>query len=160
MSDALNNQAKTKLEIIEETAAFYNLGNRGFEPNIYLQGKNGKNDKIGRCKYKTVSGNLCAIGRCLKQSGPEYFLKEGLGSLGKFSRGNLDLFFTFLKEEYRGHSRFFWIEIQLFHDRSENWTEKGLSAEGVYYKNNLIKTFEIENIEDTGAEMGFYERLS
>ena len=44
---------KTTVEIIEETANFYNLTNRGLNP-------------FGDCVYRTDDGKMCAVGRCLR----------------------------------------------------------------------------------------------
>lgn len=132
--------SKTKIEIIEETAAFYNLNNRGMS-----------ND--GGCIYLNAdTGNKCALGRCMTD--------EGLAKWGNYSEGaeylaptliirmqgdhgytksnSLD---SILKEEYQGHDLDFWNDIQAFHDNSGYWNEEGLSSFGKRVKAELIQTY-------------------
>lgn len=123
----------TKTEIIEETAAFYNSGNRSTKEEI------GGNN----CAYLGDNGKRCAFSRCCIDS-PEVneFLDENEG-------GNAnDLINTaeeegieILKPEYRGHSSKFWQQLQSFHDLSFNWNENGLTASGIEKKNDLIRAF-------------------
>lgn len=47
---------KTKTQIIEETANFYNSGNRAA-----VETENTTNT----CEYLTKDGRMCAVGRCL-----------------------------------------------------------------------------------------------
>ena len=107
----------TKLEILEETANFYNSNNRG------------------EYKYLTSDGKTCAVGRCLID--PKVFMKEYIGSIDSdYAKEILE---DNLKEEYRGHSNSFWLDLQMFHDNSSLWEENGMSENGITYYNNLKK---------------------
>jgi hypothetical protein len=101
---------KTKIEIIEETAAYYNLGNRSVT-------------KSGRCYYNGPDGKQCAFARmCIDPTQ----LKEGL-----FAGNQLHVFGEeILKPEYRGHSLLFYDALQWLHDNQKNWTYDGLSEWG------------------------------
>lgn len=120
---------KTKIEIIEETAAFYNSSNRGI-------------DKTGggsQCVYKDPStGNMCAVGRCLETL-PEnnnlsviYLFRADVGRKASYSM---------LKPEYRIEDIHFWQELQKFHDTEKYWDDKGLTKDGLYRKNELLEIF-------------------
>ena len=129
----------TKLEIIEETANFYNLKNRASSVN-----------SIGRqsCVYEDAVGNKCAVGRCLIDT--SYLVNiTGIsvsGLVTRFSAKSLD---ELLKEEYRGHERLFWSELQSFHDNAENFTNEGLSNQGVTRLSYLKDQFKEINESDS-----------
>ncbi len=98
---------KTRREIIEETKEYYLNHPRAITA-----------DKT--CKYlDKETGNRCAIGR--------YSISEQLDScnmlaiatfLGSNQESNPD---PYLTEEVRGHTLFFWQDLQLFHDMEEHW---------------------------------------
>lgn len=119
---------KTKVEIIEETANFYDLNNRG---TIY-----------GFNKYFTSDGKQCAVGRCLIdpiefqnvfRNGSITLITDPVYNI------NLDEYF---KKEYRGHDSKFWSDLQRFHDDPSNWDERGLTEYGIKSKKNLIIKYE------------------
>jgi len=115
---------KTKVEIIEETANFYNLTNRAVDP-------------VYGCVYRTADGKMCSVGRCLMDdfvidSNKEY-------SADELFKDNNDDDSIFLKEEYRGHGKDFWNGLQCFHDKKQFFTTEGLSEEGIVFKNILLK---------------------
>ncbi len=116
---------KTKFEIIEETANFYNSYNRGYQ------------DKY--CAYYSFNtGRQCAVGRCLgdsKSFQEQYGGDDTIDSIIRDNDLNLD---DYLKEEYRGHDIKFWFDLQLFHDTEGNWDVYGLSERGIQNKKNLI----------------------
>lgn len=117
---------KTKIEIINETAEFYNLTNRGIE----------KGEE--RCKYKTKDGKMCAVGRCMIDvDWKEDFLGGVFGITS--SKGLLD---NFLKPEYQGHPHAFWSELQDFHDEEYNFTHAGLSDSGNSQKKYLLEKYQ------------------
>ena len=121
---------KTKLEIIKETAEFYNLSNRSFVPE-----KNNPND--GNCVYLTSDGKMCAVGRCMIN--PSQYLNKieiNVETLDQSTKGGLD---TLLKEEYRGNGIGFWTDLQRLHDSSLYWTETGLSKSGQQYYDRLVE---------------------
>jgi len=122
---------KTKQEIIEETANYYNLSNRA----VTLSGK---------CKYSTSDGRQCAVGRCFTDKeadsfcdfdGPVSFVNS---TLKVNANKELD---DILKEEYRGHSIIFWMDLQSFHDTQENWNDDGISEVGLKEKAELLEKY-------------------
>ena len=123
---------KTKLEIIEETAAFYNSKNRSVGGGI--------------CRYLGDGGKRCAFSRCCVQSEEvNHFLTEQeekcASSLFYFA-DKKDL--SILKPEYTGHSSYFWDKLQSLHDDSSSWDENGLTSLGEVKKLDLIQTFSHE----------------
>jgi hypothetical protein len=108
---------KTKKEIIDETAAFYNLTNRSVERK--------------NCKYNGPDGNKCAFARVCSDQGLKLLIEGNRAepNLLSFSEKKL------LKPEYLGNNHGqglsnFWNEIQALHDEESNWTETGLSEKG------------------------------
>lgn len=108
---------KTKLEIIEETANFYTLKNRGW------------NESAKSCEYLTKEGNMCAVGRCLMNALdiPSAYIDSGIKELSELHDDGVD---GLLKEEYRGHNDDFWMDLQNLHDNASMWTDTGLSEKG------------------------------
>ena len=118
---------KTKVEIIEETAAFYNLNNRAVKHSsgygtscVYLDAE---------------TGNKCAVGRCLNPDADVSEYNSGVGAKALFEALGFDI----LKEEYRIVDSKFWMALQSFHDNRSHWDENGLTQEGIKYKNELIE---------------------
>jgi hypothetical protein len=116
---------KTKKQIINETVRYYSKHPRGLEVNA-----------IG-CSYLTKEGNMCAVGRCMT--------KKSLKIQKIIGVGDSDDLFTLvgepdkiLKKPYHGHPKYFWKELQDFHDDSKYWiqnnkggnnlTDRGLQA--------------------------------
>lgn len=116
---------KSKHEIIDETAAYYNLNNRSI-----------KSDGGNYCLYNGPNGKKCAFARMCAD---DIILTEGknaanmLGWEGYHDKKPLNSMGDqgVLKEEYRGHSMEFYNAIQGLHDLVLNWTENGLSPQGV-----------------------------
>lgn len=107
----------TKHEIIDETVAYYSEDpkRRAF---------NGSD-----CMYFIPeSGNMCAVGRCLKN--PSDLIGKTINA-DDLLEGNDSL----LKLEYQGHDARFWQDLQWLHDRKEFWCESGLTVAG---KNEVI----------------------
>lgn len=111
---------KTTSEIIDETLATgYTKANRGVGWD-------------GTCRYiEPIKGVCCAVGRCCEAPSEDWWgswtylrLHKDADVLRPDEREAL------LKPEYRGHSAFFWLDLQGLHDDSDNWTETGLSEEG------------------------------
>ena len=104
----------TKTEIINETAKFYNLSNRGY------------NEDENQCHYLTDDGKKCAVGRCISPEKLIFFndlhQNEGVGAVSDLQE--------FLVEGYAGHSIEFWKDLQIFHDRKRYWDEDGLTVAG------------------------------
>ena len=113
---------KSKKEIIEETAAYYNRGNRSVQ-------KECNTNQPFNCLYIGPDGKRCAFSRCcLNSPAILNLLKDFEGSP---SRRIIDYAqkenFEVLKEEYRGHETEFWNELQAFHDGADYWDENGLT---------------------------------
>lgn len=111
---------KTTTEIIDETlAAGYTLTNRGIGFD-------------GICRYiDPKNGVCCAVGRCCDAPSESWWGSWAhlrLSIDGEVLRP--DQRETLLKPEYRGHSAFFWMDLQELHDDSDHWTETGLSEAG------------------------------
>jgi hypothetical protein len=110
---------KTKIEIIEEAANYYNSTKRSV--NVF-----------GECVYIGLSGKRCAFSRCCNEDSNGY-LESVDKKVDKFTYkgvGSLEDFDSLLKDEYRGHSIEFWESIQMFHDSSCNWDKNGLTEYG------------------------------
>lgn len=45
------------------------------------------------------------------------------------------------KEEYQGHDKLFWDDLQKLHDREFYWDENGLTALGSIYYKELMKKY-------------------
>lgn len=118
---------KTKLEIIEETVAFYSK-----DPS--KRAINPANSPDPTCVYLTKDGRKCAVGRYMLH--PEMY--EGsirhLVDYKGFKQENL-------VEEVQGHDWSFWEELQLLHDSVYNWHSLGMSAIGEKRVNHLIKKY-------------------
>lgn len=107
------NQQKTKSEIIDEVAAYYNLGNRAFFIDIKKE--------IVEYQYLTSDGRMCPV--ALFAENPKQSWKGN--AMNAFP--NID---EVLKPEYRGHGFAFWVDIQQLHDNGDLWTEEGLNKAG------------------------------
>jgi len=116
----------TKQSIIEETAAYYNLGNRSVCP------------KKGGCLYLNPEGKMCAFGRCMTEEGLDAYKNSG-DYVRALSVG--DSVDHLLLADYKGHSVEFWTDIQMFHDMENHWTETGLSSKGEEFKKKLLKKY-------------------
>lgn len=131
---------KTKVEIINETAANYTLNNRSISDG-------------GRCLYQGPNGERCALARCMMEP---ITVKEDLivhttqdskyGCMEVYGNhpfeDELVPLDTLLKEEYRGHIPEFWVDIQTLHDSSWNWTAEGLSDEGKETVQELLEKYQ------------------
>lgn len=121
--------AKSIIEIIDETVAYYKENPRGL------------NDSGVLCVYyneKTKA--MCAVGRCAidpkKLEAYSYSVDE-----------NID---KYLKEEYREHDFRFWSDLQHFHDNSgisKNGTLETIGSKEDFWEkapkgNTLTKTGE------------------
>ncbi len=111
---------KSKTQIINETAAFYKLGNRG-------------RDGLG-CSYLTSDGKMCAVGRCLTHEGAKLFVRKHVASIKYEGYGLLK---QNLKPEYPSHTIDFWSDLQGFHDAELNWNETGMSDQGRLVRDKL-----------------------
>jgi len=100
-----------KLKLLEETAQFYNTGNRSV---IRIS-----------CRYFLPNKPGCAIGRLIAD-------KKLCRKLDVFSDGSsVRAVFSYLPEDLKNYGVNFLEMLQELHDRESNWTETGLSALGL-----------------------------
>ncbi len=104
----------TKQEIIKETVDFYSADINRRSIGIY-QGE-------WRCMYNGSDGKKCAFSRCCGLIPNEM---EGWSAYKVLEKDS-----NILLEQYRGHSKDFWNDIQQLHDYATYWTESGLSEQG------------------------------
>jgi len=129
---------KTKLEIIEETAAAYNSSTRAYED--------------GDCRYKTKDGRQCAVGRCMTKAALANYGRL-FGSANQLAaESGEEGFQTLLKPSYRGNDVSFWMDIQGLHDRSAFWDTNGITGIGNLAVKGLKKKYKtappVKNYED------------
>lgn len=123
------NKKLSKIEIIKETANYYNSNNRGY------------NETLNVCLYyDTQTKNMCAVGRCL--SNPKKLANKYNHIIVLFE--NKVITFRSLKSEYRIKDKYFWKKLQIFHDTKENWNKKGLSTKGKVAYSKLKKFYKHE----------------
>jgi hypothetical protein len=126
----------TKLEILNETIAFYNA-------DVTKRSKN----KSADCSYNGVDGKHCAVGRCLL---PEYHAQgetlkgNHLGILTLYMRNNKANLDEMLQEKYRGHENDFWLSLQDLHDKEELWDNAGLNADGEAFANEICVKYNLK----------------
>jgi hypothetical protein len=141
---------KTKIEIIKETAEFY-----GGDPSRRGIAITAEGDE--ECVYfNPKTNNKCAFGRCADLNAPVRATDGGTTPLKNKTGPVLRLIDwpsekpdeeldKILLPEYRGHSVYFWRDIQNFHDLDENFTPTGLSEIGQDHIAGLCETYkEIE----------------
>lgn len=120
----------TKLEIINETAAFYmeDVGRRA--------------SANGNCMYNykepRAVDKRCAVGRCMTE--------EAIAEHGSFSGSVINLEMAhglehLLKSEYRGHDNSFWLDLQAFHDAGEYWVLTKISERGTQLLGHLRQRY-------------------
>lgn len=114
---------KTKLEIIEETVAYYS------------EDVNRRASTEFGCYYHTEDGRNCAVARCLvnAQEVEDYVVTncDGLASARTLhERLGEEKFQNLFKEDYKNHDYKFWQDLQVLHDNNFYWNEKGLSIDG------------------------------
>jgi hypothetical protein len=104
---------KEQLALLKETVDFYSedVSRRS------LQAGKG-------CMYLSDTGNMCAVGRCLKDPSGAI---EG-DNISQFD--NLD---EQLKDEYKDYPIKLWKKLQMLHDEPNYWTSKVLSPYGKNY---------------------------
>lgn len=134
---------KTKLEIIEETAAFY--GQDPSRRSVAFSSESG--EAIG-CLYVSNNGNKCAFSRCCTDEGVKILSLSNTASIRgicaiKSSSELVDLvkMNSFLKEEYKGHDIKFWMNIQRIHDDPSNFDINCLSPKGMRFIEELKEQY-------------------
>tara|TARA_R110000868_G_scaffold55232_3_gene171864 strand:+ start:3219 stop:3617 length:399 start_codon:yes stop_codon:yes gene_type:complete len=116
----------TKLEIIDELIT-----------NGYAKDPSTRGVAIGglTCAYRNSdTGNRCAVGKCISDQYIGEFsdfqgsVKSLENHLAANNNLNLD---DILIEKYRGHEVEFWQSLQVFHDKTYNFNDVGLTENGV-----------------------------
>lgn len=110
---------KSKIEIIEETAAYYS-------EDTSRRGVLHRDDETTHCVYyNPENGNMCAVGRCLIDP-KEFGEGNNIVASSLISSYGVSRF----KEDYKISSSVFWTDLQDFHDSDENWDAHGLTYTG------------------------------
>jgi hypothetical protein len=118
---------KTKLEIIEETAAYYGADRK--RRSVVPNGDGGES-----CRYFGPNGERCATSRCFDEAiTPEDVTEKAAILRNILDIGDERLF----APAYRGHDSVFWEGVMDFHDEGDNWGEDGLTALGAYEAEKL-----------------------
>lgn len=123
---------KTKIEIIEETVAYYSE-----DVNRRALGE------LGGCAYLTEDGRMCAVGRC--EIDPPKYDEGGPAKTGSYQNGIAaadDRSEIKFKPEYEGHEMKFWEDLQSLHDEDDYWNANGISERGMDYAEELKKKYE------------------
>ena len=106
----------TPLELIEETVSYYSedTSRRGL-------------DETNQCVYKTDQGQMCAVGRCLKEdvNVNSFNYDSDVDNLFK----EYD-FPNIIKPEYSKITQELWGSLQMLHDQQHNWEVNSLSVIG------------------------------
>lgn len=123
---------KTKIEIIEETVAYYceDVNRRALNEH-------------GGCAYLTDDGRMCAVGRC--EIDPPKINEGGFAKIGSDQNGNSlagNRSKIKFKPEYEGHEIEFWEDLQFLHDEDDHWSDDGISEKGMDYAEELKKKYE------------------
>lgn len=116
---------KTKLEILEETVAYYSE-----DPSRRSIGYNSE------CVYYGPDNKRCAYARCWKDGVWHSHLEGRTAASGELPEPD-DL----VKDQYKGHSRDFWLKIQRLHDQSDCWDLTSLSEKGQNHVDSLRLEF-------------------
>lgn len=96
---------------------------------------------VGVCLYYAPdTGNMCAVGRCMKDATQDYSC--GIVGLNKgFTEIEEEDIHKEMKEEYSNIPIAVWKHLQSFHDLPDYWNENGLTEHGKEYKEVLIKKY-------------------
>ena len=130
---------KTKKEIILETAEFY-----GSDPSRRAVVQQ---DGRAKCRYLTEDGRKCAVGRCLIEGGKIFHgdsvdAQEAMSAeLANMPVNDITNLQDVLMPEYRGHDIYFWERLQGFHDCDNHFTDTGLSEDGQWNLEFLLKQY-------------------
>ena len=93
------------------------------------------------CLYRNKEGRSCAIGREL----PDKLTKQ-LDNLPKPGVCQQDVF-NKLPQRLQNMGQGFLITLQNLHDKSQNWTKKGLSLVGKENVDSICQKFNIKGIK-------------
>ena len=113
----------TKLQIIDETVAYYSIHPRSIE------------ERTGNCKYNDENGNKCAFSRCCTD---DTQFTEGSSSSEQV--------FAVLLPQY-AHIPIrneFWIDLQELHDRNNYWDGSILNTRGELRVRELKEIYSLQ----------------
>ena len=119
----------TKLEILEETLAFYTA-----DP------KRRSMDADSNCAYNGADGKHCAVGRCLMTKYHKLgnkLQKNDWGVVALYENYQFGSIDPMLSPRYRGHEFDFWTDLQELHDTSYFWDENGITKSGEKWFNTI-----------------------
>lgn len=129
---------KTTKEIVEETVNYY-------AADISRRSKvtDTSSEDFGFCRYLGPEGRRCAFSRCCKED------EETLGKLeSKEGRSAAKILSKFgegvLKEEYQGHSDYFWNSLQSLHDGDIYWDFGGLTGWGEKKVREILEEYDAQ----------------
>ena len=124
----------TKLEIINETVAYYETHPRAIKCD--------SDDTHSSCWYRNDKGEMCAIGRIMTGAALDKYAEDGNSISTGFFNKSID---EILKPQYAGHQLLFWKQLQNLHDVETNWLKMDsgnqLSEEGHRRKIDLINAY-------------------
>lgn len=130
----------TKEQIILETLDYYIEDPNGRRGLLFNE-----NGSLKGCSYITNDNKTCAVGRCMIEEVKKVY-KENRSAEPSFVDGinNLD---ELLIKKYKGHSKYFWKDLQNLHDNSYNWDSKNntISERGEEKVLELLERYKDEN---------------
>ena len=112
-------------KILNDTAAFYNSNNRAIS-------------REGTCVYKTQDNKCCAIGRYFTDTHFNAFISSEMTIGVDLLMERFELRGVKMPEELIGIPKKFLRSLQMLHDSSEEWDERGLTVKGHLEKQRLI----------------------
>jgi hypothetical protein len=118
--------SKTKIEIIDETVAYYS------------EDVSRRSISKGEYRYFGDNGKKCAYARCWKDNAIGF--RENTTARSENMPEPDDL----VRDEYKGYNRDFWQDIQSIHDANRYWDEKGMTEIGRAKVENLKRLYSIE----------------
>lgn len=82
------------------------------------------------CLYESSNGNRCAVGRCMTNRALERYAYSSRG----FEHLTEGLMYDdLLREEYRGQTLQFWVDLQMLHDTHSHWSDTGITDKGIKF---------------------------
>lgn len=121
--------SKSMVTIILETIAYYATNPRG------------RVSFSGGCRYY-IEGRMCAVGRCAKNALQLQVITDAV-AYSAYADLHDNVFYgdSFLKDEYRGHPKEFWQDLQNLHDDDSYWTGPALNSFGIKQVESMLKKY-------------------
>jgi hypothetical protein len=135
---------KSVTEIVRETVDYYTKNPRSRVQDL-------DDPHYPACYYfhPTTEGAMCAVGRCLDSEHPHVKAIRDNPADHKDNVGSVEIFYDddndiddFLKEEYQGHSKEFWTDLQTLHDGNRFWGNLGITWSGQEKAEEIIRRYE------------------